>query len=256
MVEQIKYKIIFSDLDQTLIVNNHIPNFNLEAIKKAREKGVKFVICTGRNFDYMSHLLKELKTENSENEYSICNSGSTIYENKNQKLIYFKGSAISYGEDGKAFIDPAICKGCGRCIGACAFDAIENQNEDAFEMLDRRMAEYAYAVCKGRPHFHISIATDISPNCDCHGENDAPILPNVGMFASFDPVAIDQAAVDMCQKMPPIPNSQLGNNLAKEDWHHHHDVFLDSNPDVHYKETLEQAEKIGLGTREYELIVM
>lgn len=91
MVEQIKYKIIFSDLDQTLIVNNHIPNFNLEAIKKAREKGVKFVICTGRNFDYMSHLLKELKTENSENEYSICNSGSTIYENKNQKLIYFKG---------------------------------------------------------------------------------------------------------------------------------------------------------------------
>ena len=91
MEKKIQYKIIFSDLDQTLLVKNHIPHFNLDAINKAKEKGVKFVICTGRNYDYMIHLLKELNTYNLENEYTICCSGSTIYENKNHKLIQFKG---------------------------------------------------------------------------------------------------------------------------------------------------------------------
>ena len=163
--------------------------------------------------------------------------------------------AISY-EDGKAHIHQEICKGCGRCIGACNFDAIENDNEDANEILGCKIAEYSQAVCDGRPTFHISLITDLSPNCDCHPENDAPILPNIGMFASFDPVALDQACVDACLKATPIRNSQLGDNLAKPDWHHYHDNFLDSNPNVRWKETLEHAEKIGLGTRSYELITL
>ena len=167
-----------------------------------------------------------------------CGSGAITYENK------------------KAHINHDICKGCGRCIGACAFDAISNDQWDAGDLLDRKMAEYAQAVCQDRPCFHINMALDISPNCDCHGENDAPILPNIGMFASFDPVAIDQACVDACQKQTPIRNSQLGDNLAKPDWNHHHDHFMDSNPNVHWKETLEHAEKIGMGTREYDLITM
>lgn len=163
--------------------------------------------------------------------------------------------AITY-ENGKAVINQDICKGCGRCIGACAFDAIENQNWNANEILGRKMAEYSQAVCDGRPTFHISLVRDISPNCDCHGENDAPILPDVGIFASFDPVALDQACVDACLHATPMPNSQLSDNLADPHWHHHHDNFLDSNPNVRWKETLEHAEKIGLGTREYELIQM
>lgn len=163
--------------------------------------------------------------------------------------------AITY-ENGKAVINQDICKGCGRCIGACAFDAIENQNWDANEILGRKMAEYSQAVCDGRPTFHISLVRDISPNCDCHGENDAPILPDVGIFASFDPVALDQACVDACLHATPMPNSQLSDNLADPHWHHHHDNFLNSNPNVRWKETLEHAEKIGLGTREYELIQM
>nr|WP_317374851.1 DUF362 domain-containing protein [uncultured Catenibacterium sp.] len=163
--------------------------------------------------------------------------------------------AITY-ENGKAAINQDICKGCGRCIGACVFDAIENQNWNANEILGRKMAEYSQAVCDGRPTFHISLVRDISPNCDCHGENDAPILPDVGIFASFDPVALDQACVDACLHATPMPNSQLSDNLADPHWHHHHDNFLDSNPNVRWKETLEHAEKIGLGTREYELIQM
>lgn len=163
--------------------------------------------------------------------------------------------AITY-ENGKAVINQDICKGCGRCIGACVFDAIENQNWNANEILGRKMAEYSQTVCDGRPTFHISLVRDISPNCDCHGENDAPILPDVGIFASFDPVALDQACVDACLHATPMPNSQLSDNLADPHWHHHHDNFLDSNPNVRWKETLEHAEKIGLGTREYELIQM
>ena len=158
--------------------------------------------------------------------------------------------AIAY-PDGKAVIDYDKCKGCGRCIGACTFDAIYNPNDSANEMLDRKMAEYAQAVCYGRPCFHISLVQDISPNCDCHEENDAPILPNIGMFASFDPVALDQACADACLNAQPIANSQLGDNLASEGWVGHHDHFKDSNPNIEWKATLEQGEKIGLGTRQY-----
>ncbi len=163
--------------------------------------------------------------------------------------------AISY-ETGKAVINPDICKGCGRCIGACAFDAIHNPNDSAFEILGCKMAEYTKAVIDKRPNFHISLIVDVSPNCDCHGENDAPILPNIGMFASFDPVALDQACVDACQQAKPIRNSQLGDNLAKHDWINYNDHFLNSNPNIKWKETLSHAEKIGIGTREYELITM
>ena len=163
--------------------------------------------------------------------------------------------AISY-DSGKAFINQEICKGCGRCIGACSFDAIHNPNGNANEILGCKIAEYTKAVVDGRPSFHISLVCDISPNCDCHGENDAPILPDVGMFASFDPVALDQACVDACLKSAPMPNSQLSDNLAKPDWHKHNDHFFDSNPNIRWKETLEHAEKIGLGSRQYEIVRM
>ena len=161
--------------------------------------------------------------------------------------------AISYNEKNKAVIDQDKCKGCGRCIGACNYDAIYSQCDSANEMLDRKMAEYAAAVCAGRPCFHISLVQDISPNCDCHGENDAPILPDIGMFASFDPVALDQACADACLNAAPLPNSQLGQNLATPGWNCHHDNFKDSNPNIEWKATLEQAEKVGMGTRAYTL---
>ena len=98
----------------------------------------------------------------------------------------------------KMTVDTEHCVGCGRCLGACNFDAIAFNNENANEVLNCKMAEYTKAVVDGRPSFHISLIVDVSPNCDCHGENDAPILPNIGMFASFDPLALDQACVDAC----------------------------------------------------------
>lgn len=163
--------------------------------------------------------------------------------------------AITY-VDNKAVINYDLCKGCGRCIGACGFDAISNPNYDTNEKLDRKMAEYAYAVCKDRPHFHISLVMDVSPNCDCHGENDAAIIPDIGIFASFDPVALDQACVDACLKATPLPNSQLFDNLNDEHHECKHDHLKDTHPGINWEATLEQAEKMGLGTREYELKVI
>ncbi len=146
------------------------------------------------------------------------------------------------------------CVGCGRCLGACNFDAIAFDFSAAVEMLNRRMAEYTKAVIDGRPNFHISLVVDVSPNCDCHGENDVPILPDIGMFASFDPLALDQACVDACMKAEPLPGSQLANNLAQPDFVDRKDHFTNSRPESEWRSCLEHAEKIGLGTRAYELI--
>ena len=156
----------------------------------------------------------------------------------------------------KMHIDPNACVGCGRCIGACNFDAIEFANWAAVKELNCRMAEYAKAVVDGRPSFHVSLVQDISPNCDCHAENDAPILPDIGMFAGFDPLALDQACVDACLAQQPLPNSQLSDNMAKPGFHDHHDHFENSTPESEYKTCLAHAEKIGLGSRAYELVTM
>ena len=154
----------------------------------------------------------------------------------------------------KMTVDTEHCVGCGRCLGACNFDAIAFNNENANEVLNCKMAEYTKAVVDGRPSFHISLIVDVSPNCDCHGENDAPILPNLGMFASFDPLALDQACVDACLAATPLPNSQLAENMKKADFVDHHDHFRNSTPESEWRSCLDHAEKIGLGSRSYELI--
>jgi len=148
------------------------------------------------------------------------------------------------------------CVGCGRCLGSCNFDAISFEGDAAVEQLNYRMAEYAKAVVDGRPCFHISLVVDVSPYCDCHGENDVPILPDLGMFASFDPVALDQACADACLKATPLPGSHLTDNMNKPDFVDHHDHFINSTPESEWRFCLEHAERIGLGTREYELIVV
>jgi Cof subfamily protein (haloacid dehalogenase superfamily) len=96
-----KYKLVVSDLDGTLLVNSHLPEFNLNSIKKIREKGVKFCIATGRTIQSTRYILKELDSYNKENEYSILFNGCTIIENKDNKILYFKG--IEYEIANKLF---------------------------------------------------------------------------------------------------------------------------------------------------------
>lgn len=151
-------------------------------------------------------------------------------------------------------VDGLACVGCGRCIGACNFCAIDFAQDAAISELNCRMAEYAKAVVDGRPQFHISLVCDVSPVCDCHAGNDAPILPDVGMFASADPLALDQACVDACLALDPLPNSALSDRMSSEGFEDKHDHFENTTPESEYKTCLAHAEKIGLGSRRYELV--
>lgn len=151
--------------------------------------------------------------------------------------------------DHKAFIDHEKCVGCGRCIGVCPKDAVLPASDESNDVLNCKIAEYSKAVVDGRPHFHISLVIDVSPYCDCHAENDAAIVPDVGFFASFDPVALDVACADAVNKQPVIANT-----ILSEADHEGHDHFGAVSPSTNWKSCIEHAKKIGLGTDEYELI--
>lgn len=154
-------------------------------------------------------------------------------------------------ENGKAHIDHDRCVGCGRCIAVCPKDAVQINWDETTINLNRKIAEYTKAVVDGRPCFHISLVIDVSPNCDCRPENDMAIVPNVGMFASFDPVALDMACVDAVNAQTPLRGSAADDAHAKA---HVHDHFQRLHPDTNWRSCLEHGEKIGIGTREYELI--
>ena len=158
-------------------------------------------------------------------------------------------------ENGKAHIDHDKCVGCGRCLAVCPKNAIEPSASNSVAVLSCKISEYAYAVVKDRPAFHVSLICDVSPNCDCHSENDMPIIPNVGVLASFDPVALDQACVDLCNKMPVLAGSRLDKQIElfwSEDANH--EYFHLNHPDAEWEPGLIHAEEIGLGSRDYELV--
>ncbi len=158
--------------------------------------------------------------------------------------------------NGKATIDQNKCVGCGRCIGVCPKDAVHPTQANSNDVLNYKIAEYSKAVCQNRPCFHISLICDVSPNCDCHAENDVPIIPNVGMLASFDPVALDMACADLCNKQPMLENHSVlhENCMVHKEEAAHHDHFHMVHPDTNWKSCIEHAVKIGLGSDCYELI--
>lgn len=155
----------------------------------------------------------------------------------------------------KAFIDYDICTGCGQCIAMCQYDAAHpNYEEGDNSVLGacERMVEYSYAVLLDKPNFHINFIMDVSPNCDCWGMNDMPIVPSIGMAASFDPVALDKACADMVNNAMPIPGSQVLEKCGH--YHQGEDKFTAIYPETSWKAMLDYAEAIGMGHQDYELI--
>jgi uncharacterized Fe-S center protein len=153
-------------------------------------------------------------------------------------------------EDGVMHIDHDRCVGCGRCIGVCPVDAVLPAQDEAFDILNAKIAEYTKAVVDGRPQFHITLVNAVSPNCDCHGENDAPVVPDIGMFASFDPVAIDQACIDAVNAAPRLNNTWIDDHGDPSI----EDTFTAIHPVTNWHSQIDHAVKIGLGTDQYELI--
>ncbi|MGN0334105.1 MAG: DUF362 domain-containing protein [Lachnospiraceae bacterium] len=156
--------------------------------------------------------------------------------------------------DKKASINHEKCVGCGRCIGVCPKDAVRPAEDESCDILNKKIAEYSKAVVDDRPCFHISLVMDVSPNCDCHAENDLPIVPDVGMFASFDPVALDMACADAVNAQPIIQGSVLTDPDHEGHAHEARDHFHHSHPNTDWKVCIDHAVKLGLGSAEYELI--
>lgn len=163
----------------------------------------------------------------------------------------------------KAAIDEEKCVGCGRCIAVCPKDAIQTKWDSGNDILSCKMAEYTWAIINGKPNFHISFVLDVSPDCDCEGCNDMPIIPDVGIFAGFDPVAIDQACADACNAQSVNEESVLGEKLRESrkkefraEPEQGGDIFKMVHPDTKWEAGLAHAEKLGMGTRDYELITL
>ena len=126
--------------------------------------------------------------------------------------------AIHLDDNKIATIDYDKCVGCGQCVALCQYDAAVMGDNDTSERLNCKIAEYTKAVLLDKPHFHISFIMNVSPECDCWNHNDAAIVPDLGIAASFDPVALDKACADIVIKAPIL---ETGNRLSDKPHHDH-----------------------------------
>ncbi|MGE5530348.1 MAG: DUF362 domain-containing protein [Patescibacteria group bacterium] len=161
---------------------------------------------------------------------------------------YCPAGAITYAASGTAAIDRGDCLGCGECIITCNHRAIAI-NWRAGETLQRRMAEHAAGLLSTKPGKcgFITFLMDISPDCDCCSWNDPPIAPSLGIAASRDPVALDQACADLVNAAPFLKESDGGAGAGR-------DKFRLIHPEADWAVQLDYARELGIGTREYELI--
>jgi len=150
-----------------------------------------------------------------------------------------------------ALIDSTNCIGCGECILACPSSAIQIQWNESIPIFQKKMVEHAYgAVHKKRGKaLYLNFLTQISPACDCYGYSDTPIVNDIGFLSSEDPVAIDQASVDLV-------NGESGNRSSKLPgaWEPGENKFRAIYPEVDWNIQLAYAEEIGMGIRNYELV--
>jgi len=140
-------------------------------------------------------------------------------------------SAIEFDDNKKAFIKQHKCISCSKCISVCPVGAVKIPwGSTGRKELGEKIAEYAYAAQLNRKCFYINFLINITKECDCNDVHMEPVIPDIGILASSDPVAIDQASYDLAVKQ----------SSAAENFN--------SDPQLHY------AEEIGLGSRDYELI--
>ena len=157
-------------------------------------------------------------------------------------------NAISFPID-KATINPDICIGCGECVVTCPTHAIAINWKTEPDIIQEKIAEYALGVLqnkKGKTAFMNFLMT-ITPDCDCFSWSDAPIVSDIGILASTDPVAIDQASFDLVNEQITLSNTRMeGKGQSKDKFMALHGISGEKQ--------LEYAEKIGIGSRKYKLI--
>jgi len=137
---------------------------------------------------------------------------------------------------GKIQIDAALCVGCGECILSCPHDVFHIPWDENTVAVQEKIVEYAYGVLKNKRHFNVNFMNHITRYCDCYPDKGSPLLDDIGVAASSDPVALDQACADLV-------NRAYGS-----------DFFSHIFPGIDWSVQLAYAEKLGLGTRKYRLI--
>ena len=146
--------------------------------------------------------------------------------------------AAAIAETGqKAEIIMDKCIGCGECLTVCRYDAIEYNWEADSGVLQKKMVEHALGVVKGKEDkcFYINVLVNMTRDCDCYGIDQPKFIPDIGILASADPVAIDKATLDLTTQAD-------GKSLAEKSY---------KNLDAMVQ--LQHAVKLGMGTLEYEL---
>ena len=164
-------------------------------------------------------------------------------------IIHCPAEAITL-VNGKAHIDKDMCYGCGECFAVCPHSAVKVDKWHATsDRMQAKMALYCAGILANKKAGFINFATNITKNCDCIDNPEKPLLPDVGILASLDPVAIDTASIDLINQKAgevatacPYGESRLfrGKDIFREVW-----------PEIDYTIQFKESEKLGVGSRKY-----
>jgi hypothetical protein len=159
--------------------------------------------------------------------------------------------AIAIGPDRVAVVDYERCYGCGECVAACPYGAIATQWKTDATSIQEKIVEHVAGALSGKDGkvVYLSFVTAVSPDCDCWSFSDAPIVPDLGVLASDDIVAIEQASYDLVTGATGLAGSR-GEGMKAGD-----DKFA-SITGVDGTRAIAYAEEMGLGTRGYELVTV
>ncbi len=165
-------------------------------------------------------------------------------------LDYCPAQAINVANK-KASINEKKCIGCGECVLVCPYHAIQIQWNESPDIFQKKMVEYALAALHGKKKrvVFLNFLLQISPACDCYGHNDSPIVRDIGILASTDPVAIDAASADLVNREASLPHTAIKTCLGEGE-----DKWRGLFPQIDWTIQITHGERIGLGEKAYTLV--
>lgn len=178
-----------------------------------------------------------------------CVGCKICVQNCNHNAIAMTPNSVE-PEKTVAKINPASCVGCGQCVAVCRYNAAQVVWDSNGTLVDEKIAEYCVGVLQNKPALHFNFVMNVSPECDCWSSNDAAIVPDIGILASTNPVALDKACIDLVNKAPTLPSSALGEKQTNPAA----DKLNCLHPNTNWRVILDYAQKIGLGEQDYELL--